>query len=68
MPTYIYRCGACQHVFEKIHKMHEPSPKNCEACHATEIEKLITNGQFILKGTGWYHDGYGAVEASSSGD
>jgi putative FmdB family regulatory protein len=61
MPTYVYRCLACHNVFEKVHKMREPPPSHCPVCNGAEVKKLITNGQFILKGAGWYHDGYGSA-------
>jgi predicted nucleic acid-binding Zn ribbon protein len=44
--------------------MLDAPPKQCEGCQHEGVDKLITNGQFILKGNGWYHDGYGSTQVS----
>lgn len=42
MPTYEYRCNACQKEFEYQQKMSDPDLVTCEACGASALEKLIS--------------------------
>ena len=58
MPTYEYKCRACGHVFEIIQKITEPPLKKCPKCKKPKAERQIIGGNFILKGSGWYSDGY----------
>jgi putative FmdB family regulatory protein len=42
MPTYVYECNACQHIFEEIHTMKEhntPTKKPCPICNEKRIKK-----------------------------
>jgi len=39
-------------------KMSGPVPK-CPKCDSSEPKKKISVGSFVLKGSGWYKDGYG---------
>lgn len=32
---------------------------DCPSCGKDKPKKLISKGSFILKGDGWYKDGYG---------
>lgn len=72
MPTYDYKakvdpekgytgCDYCKHgkdPFEVIQRMSDPVLTNCPGC-GSPLEKLITTpGAFVLKGEGWYRDGY----------
>ena len=60
MPIYDYLCGACEHefTFTKI-KSDEKLPTNCPKCESDKIQKQISKKtRFILKGKGWYKDGY----------
>ena len=34
MPTYSYRCSACNHTFDKVQRITEDAIKVCEACGA----------------------------------
>jgi putative FmdB family regulatory protein len=58
MPTYSYRCSACNHTFDKVQRITEDAIKVCEACGAETASRLITSGNFVLKGSGWYGDLY----------
>ncbi len=58
MPTYSYRCSACNHSFDKVQRITEDAIKLCEACGAETASRLITSGNFVLKGSGWYGDLY----------
>ena len=42
MPTYEYRCHACEREFEVVQKMSDPDLVTCEACGANKLEKLIS--------------------------
>jgi putative FmdB family regulatory protein len=42
MPTYEYRCNACQREFEYQQKMDDPDLVTCEACGAAKLERLIS--------------------------
>ena len=39
--------------------MSEDALTTCPSCNAEELERLIANTSFSLKGGGWYADGYG---------
>ena len=58
MPIYEYECGGCKHQFQKLMKISDPAP-NCPECDSNQSEKKISVGSFLLKGSGWYKDGYG---------
>lgn len=75
MPIYEYRCPDCGHEFEKLQKISDPTPE-CPTCGAGEVKKKVSASAFVLKGGGWYADGYskpasggtgGAEAASDSG-
>ncbi len=62
--TYEYLCTACNHEWEADQKMSEAPLKKCPRCKKNRARRQVSGGQgFILKGGGWYADGY----ASSSG-
>ena len=58
MPTYSYRCAACNHTFDKVQRITEDAIKTCPSCGADAAARLITSGNFMLKGGGWYGDLY----------
>jgi putative FmdB family regulatory protein len=60
MPTYNYACDACGHGFEKEQRISEDAIKKCPKCGKNKARRMISAGNFILKGGGWYSDGYGA--------
>jgi len=60
MPTYEYECGKCHEHFERTHKISDPPVKECPKpkCKG-EVKRLIAGAStFVLKGGGWYKDGY----------
>jgi putative FmdB family regulatory protein len=68
MPTYEYACKACGHTFEEIQKMSEPAIDVCPKCGQRQAQRLISQGNFILKGGGWYTTGgYGSTSKPSGG-
>ena len=54
MPTYEYKCKKCGNIFEKFQSITEDPIKKCKNCDG-EVYRLISkNGNFILKGNGFY--------------
>ena len=66
MPTYSYTCDACGKSFEKEQRIVEDPIKVCELCGKPKARRQIVSGNFILKGGGWYSDGYGSSKSSAS--
>lgn len=66
MPTYSYTCDACGKSFEKEQRIVEDPIKTCELCGKPKARRQIVSGNFILKGGGWYSDGYGSGGSKSS--
>jgi putative FmdB family regulatory protein len=63
MPLYEYQCKSCQNRFELRQKFSDSPASICPECGG-EVEKLISQSGFALKGQGWYGDGYGAKPAA----
>ncbi len=70
MPLYEYRCGECYSLWEELQKIGDETPFKCKSCNAEgTVERLPPGGMsFILKGGGWYKDGYTKVTAPTSND
>lgn len=66
MPTYQYQCDACGKGFELEQRITEDAIKKCVKCGKPKARRMISSGNFILKGGGWYSDGYGSSGGSSS--
>jgi putative FmdB family regulatory protein len=66
MPTYSYTCEACGQSFEKEQRISEEPLKKCELCGKPKARRQIVSGNFILKGGGWYSDGYGSSAKNST--
>ena len=66
MPTYEYRCNQCGHELEAFQKITEPALKLCPACNQEKLERLISGGNFVLKGGGWGKDLYSSSSAPSA--
>ena len=64
MPTYEYECSK-GHTFEVVQRITADPLKRCKICRS-KVRRLISASNFILKGGGWYSDGYGSGKASSS--
>jgi len=58
VPTYDYECAECKRQFELEQKISEPPAERCALCGAANPKRLISSGNFLLKGGGWYSDGY----------
>lgn len=51
MPTYDYRCNACDHTFDLVQTMSSSVKRKCPACARLKLERLIGTGAgFIIKG------------------
>lgn len=59
MPTYDYRCEACEHTLELFQKITESPKKKCPACGKSKLKRLIGGGAgFLFKGSGFYLTDY----------
>ena len=59
MPTYEYRCNACEHEFELFQAMSAPVKKKCPECGKLKLERLIGIGSAVMfKGSGFYETDY----------
>jgi len=54
MPIYEYRCEACGHELEAMHKMSDAPLTDCPECGKPALKKMISAAGFRLKGGGWY--------------
>lgn len=66
MPTYEYACEACENAWEAEQRITEPALTDCPKCGAAKARRLISGSRFVLKGGGWYADGYGSKPAAKS--
>jgi putative FmdB family regulatory protein len=66
MPTYSYVCDACGGSFEIEQRISEDPLKVCTLCGKSQARRQIVSGNFILKGGGWYSDGYGSSGGSKA--
>jgi len=58
MPIYEYKCRKCGQVTELIEGPHDGPLRKCPSC-AGKVERMMSAGAFILKGSGWYATDYG---------
>ncbi|MEQ9616410.1 MAG: zinc ribbon domain-containing protein [Phycisphaerales bacterium] len=59
MPTYDYRCRACEHEFEEFQSMSAKTLRKCPECGKLKLERLIGTGAgIIFKGSGFYETDY----------
>jgi len=66
MPTYDYQCGKCGFEFEREQRITADPIKTCPECKSRKVKRLLSASRFILKGGGWYADGYGTSAPNSS--
>jgi putative FmdB family regulatory protein len=65
MPTYEYACEACGNNWEAEQRITEAALKDCPKCGESKARRLISGSRFVLKGGGWYADGYGSASSSA---
>lgn len=58
MPTYEYGCDGCGNQWELEQRISEDPVKKCPKCGKKKARRMISGGNFILKGSGWYADLY----------
>lgn len=59
MPTYDYRCNACQYAFEHFQSMKDKHLRKCPNCGKAALERLIgTGAAVVFKGSGFYQTDY----------
>jgi putative FmdB family regulatory protein len=68
MPTYNYACDSCGHEFEREQRITEKPLKKCPKCGKDNARRMITGGNFILKGGGWESDLYSGPSNRSKSD
>jgi putative FmdB family regulatory protein len=66
MPIYEYKCNRCG-VFEAMQGIKEAPLRKCPTCKG-KVERQISRGSFILKGSGWYATDYANKSTPSSTD
>jgi len=57
VPIYEYQCDQCGAVFEALQRFSDDPLTQCKFCHG-QVERLISNTSFQLKGSGWYLTDY----------
>ena len=70
MPIYEYKCDLCNCLWEEIQKFSDPTLTYCKGCETEGGVHRLMPGQlnFILKGDGWYKDGYSSSRTSEGVD
>jgi putative FmdB family regulatory protein len=59
MPTYDYRCDACDHAFELFQSISEPVKRKCPQCGRPKLRRLFgTGAAVVFKGSGFYQTDY----------
>jgi putative FmdB family regulatory protein len=66
MPTYEYECEACGAHEEHVQPISEAPKRTCAACGKSSLVRVISAAPFLLKGGGWYRDGYSSSRSGSS--
>ncbi|PLX89234.1 MAG: transcriptional regulator [Desulfuromonas sp.] len=65
MPLYEYQCESCGLHFEVRQKFSDDPVDTCKECGGV-VKKMISQGGFALKGSGWYQQGYSSAPACPS--
>jgi len=58
MPTYEYRCRACDHTFEIVQRMSDDTLTICPECGG-ELRKVFAPPVITFKGSGFYATDHG---------
>jgi putative FmdB family regulatory protein len=53
VPTYAYRCSACDHRFDAVQRMADSPLTDCPVCSGS-VKRVIQNVPVVFKGSGWY--------------
>jgi putative FmdB family regulatory protein len=66
MPIYEYKCDKCG-VFEVMQRITESPLRKCPTCKG-KVDRQISRGSFILKGSGWYATDYAKKSTGGNGE
>jgi putative FmdB family regulatory protein len=66
MPLYEFKCDRCEKVTEFTLKFSDPHPQTCPQCNKGNLNKILSQTSFQLKGGGWYAQGYSSSSAKDS--
>jgi putative FmdB family regulatory protein len=66
MPIYEYKCNKCG-VFEAMQGIREAPLRKCPTCKS-KVERQMSRGSFILKGSGWYATDYAKKSTGASSE
>jgi putative FmdB family regulatory protein len=59
MPTYDYKCDACEHSWEEFQSIKAEPTKKCPSCGKKKAKRLIGAGAgLIFRGSGFYLTDY----------
>jgi putative FmdB family regulatory protein len=59
MPTYEYRCDACQHDFDEFQSIKDAPLKKCPKCGKPKLRRVYGSGAAVIfKGSGFYQTDY----------
>ena len=59
MPTYDYKCSACEHTFDELQSFSDAPLTKCPKCKKNKLERLFGGGgAIIFKGGGFYETDY----------
>lgn len=54
MPTYVYKCAECGHMFEVRQRMSDDPLTDCPNCKRSAVRRVINNVGIVFKGNGFY--------------
>lgn len=54
MPIYAFKCEACGHAFDRLQKLSDSDPVECQVCGQPRLRRQVTAPSFRLSGSGWY--------------
>lgn len=55
--TYEYECASCQKKWDEEQSIKDAPIKKCPHCKSDTAKRLISSGNFILNGSGWFKTG-----------
>jgi putative FmdB family regulatory protein len=59
MPTYQYKCSACDYEFELMQSIIDSAKKKCPTCGKMKLKRLIGAGSAVIfKGSGFHCNDY----------
>ncbi|MFH1069679.1 MAG: zinc ribbon domain-containing protein [Candidatus Glassbacteria bacterium] len=58
MPIYEYQCTDCGKTFEVLQRMNEKPELKCNSCDGSNIQRVLSPGSFVFKGSGFYATDY----------